>query len=212
MPVAFRGGRTCPDVAKLLPLTENVMLIRGRIRHSLDIMQLGYNQSVRKSAGTHDEGGAVDLKQHLYADMLVLRECGWRAHLRSPAQGFDWHIHMWPNGCLHMSPELQWQDEEWERGNNGLVGRGPIVGPRNVPHWTVGVERCEKIMANFADEVAEKAARKVWGMDIVKAPPGPNQDSNPTWQAQSYMATMVAQNRAILDALAKLSADIKAKP
>lgn len=73
---------------------------RKRLRdkgRSLRIIQGSYNDSVAASAGTHDYDAVFDVEitgmswpeaQHW------LRENGWAAWVRTPAQGFTYHIHM----------------------------------------------------------------------------------------------------------------------
>lgn len=155
----------CECVAKSLPLLQTVMLIRGDIRESLDLYQGCYHTGVSASAGTHNKGGCVDTGQYADRHLKTARAFGWCAQHRTPAQGFDPHCHMFPNGCPHMSPLAQSQQWAWNHGRNGLVSNGPITGPgptgTDTPNWKTGVKRMENEIMAFADDVAAKAAAKV---------------------------------------------------
>ncbi len=96
--------------------------------------------AVAASAGTHDGGGAVDVKtRHLprtSADRIVLamRTVGFAAWYRSRSQGFSVdHIHGIAVACPDLSAGARDQVAQYLAGRNGLRGRGPDDGPRDFP-------------------------------------------------------------------------------
>ncbi|TWD80948.1 hypothetical protein FB561_2046 [Kribbella amoyensis] len=101
------------------------------------ILQGSYNKGgVTASAGTHDGGGAVDLAA---ADLdagqrrtvvLVLRQVGFAAWLRTPAQGnWPYHVHAIAAGDKDLSRGAAHQIAEYRRLKNGLANRGRDDGP-----------------------------------------------------------------------------------
>ncbi|MBR7744171.1 peptidoglycan-binding protein [Phycicoccus sp. BSK3Z-2] len=89
------------------------------------------------SAGTHDGGGALDLDAEALSDgqrtvaVRSLREVGFAAWLRSPAQGdWPWHIHAVAMSDTDLSSAAQHQVGDYVLGRNGLANRGPDDGPR----------------------------------------------------------------------------------
>lgn len=61
---------SCPCVAEWWPLVQTMALRRGLVKQKLDVSQGGYNRGgVSASAGTHDGGGVLDLRQ--YSDGVV---------------------------------------------------------------------------------------------------------------------------------------------
>lgn len=64
---------------------------------SLKIIQGSYNTSVELSAGTHDKDAVLDVEvvgMDWYEAQSFLRQNGWGAWVRTPAEGFSYHIHM----------------------------------------------------------------------------------------------------------------------
>lgn len=120
--VAFRGFTVCGCIATILPLIEADAIERGIIKHSFDIMQGSYNTSVSASAGTHSQGGAIDIAQHDDATGQVLVDWGCAAFLRTGE--YHWnggpHTHFFPQGCPHMSPALRVQARDWEQRMTAL--------------------------------------------------------------------------------------------
>jgi hypothetical protein len=104
------------------------MIKRGIIRESIDVFQWGYRSDVVASAGTHSQGGCIDVGQFSWEALEVWRMLGWAMQDRSPFFEQD-HGHGWPEGCPHLSEDAQVQDYEWNQYRNGLLGKGPITGP-----------------------------------------------------------------------------------
>ena len=141
MTVTFRGKPACECLAAWLPAYERVLLARGIIRESIDIMQL--IGGAEASAGTHSTGGAYDIRQVSDAAIKIAREMGAAAWHRTPAQGFATHQHGVLNGCPHNAP-ARYQIAALAAGYNGLgrAGRGgPDDGPapRTLRTWTQGI-------------------------------------------------------------------------
>lgn len=90
------------------------------------------------SAGTHDGGGVVDLRvayglpARMTANKVVraLREVGFAAWHRTPAQGFDEHVHAVAIGDRDLSPSAHQQVVDYRAGRNGLANHGADDGPK----------------------------------------------------------------------------------
>jgi hypothetical protein len=158
--VAFRGGYTCSCVATSLPLLEEIMILNGLVSDGLDLYQLGWRNDVSASAGTHSRGGCTDIGQLSDECLAIERKYGWTFQHRTQAQGFSPHAHGWPNGCVHLAPSAQYQQNAWNNGRDGLVSNGPITGPgpkgRSTPHWTEGVQQMRKDIMAIEDRIAAK--------------------------------------------------------
>lgn len=130
--VYWRGARVdlrtfnmLEEVARITPTLPYIVPTQG-----------GYNKGgVAASAGTHDGGGAVDLSvaNLTMAQRLVLvdtlRRVGFAAWLRTPAQGFIWHVHAIAINCSEASVGARSQVVQYLRGQNGLANRGRDDGP-----------------------------------------------------------------------------------
>jgi hypothetical protein len=101
------------------------------------LMQGSYNKGgVTASAGTHDGGGALDVRAarltaaQRKTAVLTLRQVGFAAWLRTPAQG-NWplHIHAIAVGDQDLSRGAANQVAEYRRCKNGLANRGHDDGP-----------------------------------------------------------------------------------
>jgi hypothetical protein len=96
--------------------------------YPLSVVQGSYNAGkVSASAGTHDGGGAVDLKTW-DADNKVhaLRTVGFAAWHRLPSQG-PWgeHVHAILIGNTKLSASAARQVDDYRAGLNGLAGHAP---------------------------------------------------------------------------------------
>jgi hypothetical protein len=79
-----------------LDRTKDRLEKRGKGKY-LRIIQGCYNTSVEASAGTHDFDACLDVEisgMSWYEAQKFLRQNGWAAWVRTPAQGFSYHIHM----------------------------------------------------------------------------------------------------------------------
>ena len=109
---------------------------------------------------THDGGGVVDLRSRDLFDkgltipqvLLALRRSGFAAWFRSPAQGFDPHIHAVALGDREASPQAAAQEAAYRNGRNGLASNGPDDGPRleHIRVWEL-VKRIVRVKLAQAD-------------------------------------------------------------
>src|SRR5690606_27496593 len=101
---------------------------------NLALTQGSYHPGNGNSAGTHDGGGVVDISIRGVSDVngavKALRQVGFAAWHRTPAQGFDHHIHAVAVSDTDMSPEAQAQVGDYYKGLNGLAGHGKDDGPK----------------------------------------------------------------------------------
>jgi hypothetical protein len=110
----------------------------------LQASQGSYNRGgVAASAGTHDGGGAVDIKvSHLsgHERQIIVREMrrvGFAAWLRTPAQSnWPYHVHAIAIGQADLSSGARAQVEDYKRGRNGLARHDRDDGPRDFVNVT----------------------------------------------------------------------------
>ena len=108
-----------------------------RLGRDLVLEQGSYNPGGDPtSAGTHDGGGVIDISvagmsaRTRTAAARALREVGFAAWVRSPAQGdWPWHIHAAAISDTDLSTPAQHQTGDYHLGLNGLANRGPDDGP-----------------------------------------------------------------------------------
>lgn len=125
-------GRTNVDALTIAAL-EYAEKIAGK---RFVVTQGSYQSSVAASAGTHDRGGAVDLRWSTVGNsgVLALRKAGFAAWHRTPAQG-GWvdHVHAVLVGHPDLAPSAARQVTAYRNGRNGLANNGPDDGPRLNP-------------------------------------------------------------------------------
>ena len=103
--------------------------------HEFVVTQGSYQNSVSASAGTHDGGGAVDLRWCGHAScVLALRKAGFAAWHRNPSQG-PWpdHTHAVLVDHPKLAPSAARQVDSYRAGRNGLANNGADDGPRINP-------------------------------------------------------------------------------
>ncbi len=126
--VVFRGG--------LMNVRTKVMLERAELywagNAAFTITQGSYNPGgVAASAGAHDGGGSLDIsvrgKSQADINRMVrsLRQAGFAAWARTPADGFSPHIHAIAIGDREASPLAKAQMQNYFAGRNGLKNNGP---------------------------------------------------------------------------------------
>ncbi|GLZ81590.1 peptidoglycan-binding protein [Actinorhabdospora filicis] len=99
----------------------------GMIAPSITLTQGSYNSSNPDSAGTHDGGGVVDISVSSMTDtqrwqaVKALRTVGFAAWLRTPADGFAYHIHAVAVSDPDLSGPAQRQVHDHYFGKNGLA-------------------------------------------------------------------------------------------
>lgn len=131
------GGRTVNRrTAALLKLAA------GYAGVSINLTQGSYNAGgVAASAGTHDGGGVVDISVNSWSAatrtkvVVALRKAGFAAWLRTPAQGFSYHIHACAIGDREMSSGAKNQVRAYFNGRNGLANNGADDAERRWPNW-----------------------------------------------------------------------------
>jgi hypothetical protein len=108
------------------------------------ITQGSYNAGgVKKSAGTHDGGGVVDIRAkdltpaRRGAVVVALRRVGFAAWLRTPSQA-DWpyHIHAVAKGDKDVSAQAHQQIVAYLKGQNGLKHGPKDDGPAGYYNMT----------------------------------------------------------------------------
>ncbi len=116
----------------------NAVVARSGI--SISLTQGSYNAGgVSASAGTHDGGGVVDISSTSNTLLRAMREVGFAAWIRTPAEGFDYHMHAVAIGDREMSASAKNQVTSYFNGRNGLANNGPDTAPSSVgrpyPAW-----------------------------------------------------------------------------
>jgi peptidoglycan hydrolase-like protein with peptidoglycan-binding domain len=103
---------------------------------TVSLTQGSYNPGgVDASAGTHDGGGAMDISVSGMSSttrtnfIKALRQVGFAAWYRTPAQGFAYHVHAEAISDPDLSSGAQHQTGDYYLGMNGLAGRGADDGP-----------------------------------------------------------------------------------
>lgn len=108
---------------------------------TITLTQGSYNSSVSASAGTHDGGGAVDIavgswsSSRRVAVVDALRKAGFAAWLRTPAEGFAYHIHAVAIGDTQASSGAKNQVQSYFNGRNGLANNRASTGATHWPNW-----------------------------------------------------------------------------
>lgn len=121
-----------PGVRMNQRTVDMVLAVERNLGSGLVVVQGSYNNGkVQASAGTHDGGGAVDIRakniapgqrQHV---VTALRRVGFAAWLRTRQQGFDEvHIHAIAIGDEDLSAGALAQVRDYRNGRNGLKGHG----------------------------------------------------------------------------------------
>lgn len=143
---------SCPCVAEWWPLVQTMALRRGLVRQKLDVSQGGYNRGgVAASAGTHDGGGVLDLRQYSGGVVKLLREAGSAAWHRG-APHFADHTHLVLVGCPHASAGAKRQVASYLAGRDGLAMNGPDNGPQvRIRTWREGVAWMRSQLTPTAD-------------------------------------------------------------
>ena len=129
------GGKTSMDGKTVNERTKAMLKEAERKSgENLALTQGSYHPGNGNSAGTHDGGGVVDISIRGVSDVngavKALRQVGFAAWHRTPAQGFDHHIHAVAVSDTDMSPEAQAQVGDYYKGLNGLAGHGKDDGPK----------------------------------------------------------------------------------
>lgn len=103
----------------------------ARAGGGFSITQGEYSNSVAASAGTHSGGGVIDIAAGPGdgpAKVARLRAAGFAAWLRTPSEGFAYHIHAVLMNHPDLSPQARSQVASYLAGGNGLANGGPDTG------------------------------------------------------------------------------------
>ena len=124
----YGGKRVNTRTKNMLQAADNLLP-----RWNFSLVQGSYNPGgVGASAGTHDGGGVVDVsvsglsQTQMWQEVKALRTVGFAAWLRTPAQGFGYHIHavaiadpdIWQRDGGHVARD---QVCDYYIGRNGLA-------------------------------------------------------------------------------------------
>jgi peptidoglycan hydrolase-like protein with peptidoglycan-binding domain len=108
--------------------TKNMLAAAdGKLSWSITLTQGSYTIGNPDSAGTHDGGGVVDINvssmstTQRWQTVKALRDVGFAAWLRTPEQGFSYHIHANAVCDTDMSSPAQAQIHDYFFGKNGLA-------------------------------------------------------------------------------------------
>lgn len=147
------------------------MLKYAEWRSGLDfsITQGSYNPGdIGASAGTHDGGGAVDIRSRDHTDeekkrvVRALREVGFAAWYRPTTDDWAEHYHAIAIGDPELAYEAGRQVEKYYAGGDGLAGMNPDTGPRldPIPTWPIKLRKID--LQNVIDQfTAETPTRAV---------------------------------------------------
>lgn len=109
---------------------------------SFSITQGSYNAGgVSASAGTHDGGGVVDISVSGMSSssrlnlVQALRKAGFAAWLRTPSEGFVYHIHACAIGDREMASSARSQVRDYFNNRSGLVSNAYDSSPHPYPSW-----------------------------------------------------------------------------
>lgn len=118
--VVWRGVRISDRTRKALLWAEREAGV------TIALSQGSWSTSVSASGSTHAGSGVVDVKCASLSSakkkrlLRALKDAGFAAWLRGPADGMPVHIHV----CLltdpGLSPAAKWQCTEYDKGNSGL--------------------------------------------------------------------------------------------
>lgn len=131
MTTRYEGGLFDDRTLAMYHEVERLCAAKGL---QIFVAQGGFNAGgVAASAGTHDRA-AVDVSGSILSPderwtvVTAMRRVGFAAWIRTPAEGFAWHIHGVPiNGDL--STAARAQVVQYSKHQNGLAGAGPDDGP-----------------------------------------------------------------------------------
>ncbi|ADD45523.1 peptidoglycan-binding protein [Stackebrandtia nassauensis] len=119
----------------------------SKLSWSIKLTQGSYTSANPGSAGTHDGGGVVDISvsglssTQRWQMVKALRTVGFAAWLRTPDQGFAYHIHAVAVADPDLASAAQPQVHDYYYGKNGLASHGADNTPSS---YRVGFTWWEK--------------------------------------------------------------------
>lgn len=126
---SYGGKRVNTRTADMLRAAD------GMLSWSLTLTQGSYTPGNPDSAGTHDGGGVVDISvssmsmTQRWQTVRALRTVGFAAWLRTPDDGFAYHIHANGISDPDMSRPARNQVHDHYFGRNGLANHAPDNTP-----------------------------------------------------------------------------------
>ena len=124
--------------------------VEKRAKVPLSPAQGSYNRGVGASAGTHDGGGAIDLRVGAYSEaqriavVRALKDAGFAAWYRAAVPGL-WgaHIHALLIGDKEMAAGARSQVLSYDAGRDGLRGNrpDPTYRPKPRKQWSYTLGR-----------------------------------------------------------------------
>lgn len=108
----------------------------GRLDFEVELSQGSYHPGTSASAQTHDGGGAVDVAgaslspAQRTAVARAMREVGFAAWVRTPAQKFEYHVHGMAIADPDIHPSAFYQIADYYLGRDGLSGHEADDGPQ----------------------------------------------------------------------------------
>ncbi|ADD40195.1 hypothetical protein [Stackebrandtia nassauensis] len=118
---SYGGERTNTRTVEMLTKADELFSAE------IGLTQGSYTNSNPGSAGTHDGGGVIDIGVNSLGEterwelVKALRTVGFAAWLRTPDQGFDYHIHAVGVADPDLSSSAQAQVHDYYVGKNGLA-------------------------------------------------------------------------------------------
>ncbi len=143
--VTFRGVKMNVRTQQMLLRAEKYAKAMG-VKVPFVLPQGSYNPGgVTQSGGTHDRGGALDIRTRDHSARGVvlmvkaLRQAGFAAWSRDSRDGFAPHIHAIAIGDRQLSDAAANQVKSYFAGRNGLRNQAPDrdrgTAGRPVPNW-----------------------------------------------------------------------------
>jgi hypothetical protein len=127
---SYGGKRTNTRTADMLRAADQML------SWSIVLTQGSYTSANPDSAGTHDGGGVIDISvsglstTQRWEMVRALRTVGFAAWLRTPSDGFAYHIHAAGISDPDMSRSARNQVHDYYFGRNGLANHGPDNTPQ----------------------------------------------------------------------------------
>jgi hypothetical protein len=126
---SYGGKRTNTRTVQMLAAADDML------SWNITLTQGSYNTSNPGSAGTHDGGGVIDINVNdlgttqRWELVKALRTVGFAAWLRTPDDGFAYHVHACGISDPDMSRPARNQILDYHTGRNGLANHGPDNTP-----------------------------------------------------------------------------------
>jgi hypothetical protein len=127
---SYGGKRTNTRTVNMLAAAD------ADLSWNLTLTQGSYTSSNPGSAGTHDGGGVIDISVNglsstqRWQTVKALRTVGFAAWLRTPEQGFAYHIHAVGVCDPDLSSSAQKQVHDYYFGKNGLANHAADNTPQ----------------------------------------------------------------------------------